>query len=160
MFTYQSTLSKTQLDELILICGASHVLFKEEEKELYGSDETEDYFFVPAVVVKPASSNEISKIMKLANRDGVPVTPRGAGTGLSGGALPVFGGIVLSTERLNRIIEIDERNLQATVEPGVINQVFRDAVEIKDCFIRPILRVEEVVFWEGIWLKMPAVLKQ
>ena len=54
MFTYQSTLSKTQLDELILICGASHVLFKEEEKELYGSDETEDYFFFHAVLVKPA----------------------------------------------------------------------------------------------------------
>ncbi len=137
MFTYQSTLSKTQLDELILICGANHVLFKEEEKKVYGSDETEDYFFVPAVVVKPASANEISEIMKLANRDGVPVTPRGAGTGLSGGALPVFGGIVLSTERLNRIIEIDERNLQATVEPGVINQVFRDAVEEKGLFYPP-----------------------
>lgn len=137
MFTYQSTLSKTQLDELILICGASQVLFKEEDKEVYGSDETEDYFFVPAVVVRPASADEISKIMNLSNRDGIPVTPRGAGTGLSGGALPIFGGIVLSTERLNRIIEIDERNLQATVEPGVINQVFRDAVEEKGLFYPP-----------------------
>lgn len=137
MFTYQSTLSKTQLDELIQICGANHVLFKEEEKEIYGSDETEDYIFVPAVVVKPASADEISKIMRLANRDGIPVTPRGAGTGLSGGALPIFGGIVLSTERLNRIIEIDERNLQATVEPGVINQIFRDAVEEKGLFYPP-----------------------
>lgn len=137
MFTYQSTLSKTQLEELIRICGESNVLFKEEDKEVYGSDETEDYAFVPAVVVKPGSAQEISKIMLIANRDGIPVTPRGAGTGLSGGALPIFGGIVLSTERLNKIIDIDERNLQATVEPGVINQIFRDAVEAKGLFYPP-----------------------
>jgi len=137
MFTYQSALSKTQLDELILICGASNVLFKQEDKEVYGSDETEDFHFMPAVVVKPISADEISKIMKLANREKISVTPRGAGTGLSGGALPIFGGIVLSTERLNKIIEIDERNLQATVEPGVINQIFRDAVEAKGLFYPP-----------------------
>lgn len=112
-------------------------MFKQEDKEVYGSDETEDFHFMPAVVVKPISADEISKIMKLANREKISVTPRGAGTGLSGGALPIFGGIVLSTERLNKIIEIDERNLQATVEPGVINQIFRDAVEAKGLFYPP-----------------------
>jgi glycolate oxidase len=98
---------------------------------------TEDYHFMPGLVVKPGSASEISAVMQLANEYKIPVTPRGAGTGLSGGALPVFGGIVLSTERLNKIIEIDERNLQATVEPGVVNQVFRDAVEAKGLFYPP-----------------------
>ncbi|MBK9401563.1 MAG: FAD-binding protein [Bacteroidetes bacterium] len=137
MIKYSDALSKVQLVELNQICGEGNVLFKTEDKEVYGSDETEDFHFVPAVVVKPANAEEISAILKLANREKIPVTPRGAGTGLSGGALPVFGGIVLSTERLNKIIEIDERNLQATVEPGVINQIFRDAVEAKGLFYPP-----------------------
>jgi glycolate oxidase len=137
MIKYSDALSKVQLVELNQICGEGNVLFKTEDKEVYGSDETEDFYFVPAVVVKPANAEEISAILKLANREKIPVTPRGAGTGLSGGALPVFGGIVLSTERLNKIIEIDERNLQATVEPGVINQIFRDAVEAKGLFYPP-----------------------
>lgn len=137
MIKYSEALSTLLLEELNQICGESNVLFKTEDKEVYGSDETEDFYFVPAVVVKPANAEEISAILKLANREKIPVTPRGAGTGLSGGALPVFGGIVLSTERLNKIVEIDERNLQATVEPGVINQIFRDAVEAKGLFYPP-----------------------
>lgn len=122
---------------MVSICGKSHVLAATDERTSYGSDETEDLHFMPAVVVFPGSADEIASILKLANRDRIPVTPRGAGTGLSGGALPVQGGIVLCTERLNRILEIDERNLQATVEPGVINQVFRDAVEAKGLFYPP-----------------------
>jgi len=73
----------------------------------------------------------------LANRENIPVTPRGAGTGLSGGALPVFGGIIIAMERFNSILSIDERNLQATVEPGVINQVFQEAVIAKGLFYPP-----------------------
>jgi len=119
------------------ISGEEHVLVAVEDRTPYGSDETEDLHFMPAVVVRPGNADEISEVLKLANEFRIPVTPRGAGTGLSGGALPVFGGIVLSTERLNRILEIDERNLQATVEPGVINQVFRDAVEAKGLFYPP-----------------------
>ncbi|MFN6092860.1 MAG: FAD-binding oxidoreductase, partial [Bacteroidota bacterium] len=91
----------------------------------------------PAVVVKPTTVNQIAEIMRIANAEQIPVTPRGAGTGLSGGALPVHGGILLSMEKFNKILEIDERNLQATVEPGVINQVFRDAVEAKGLFYPP-----------------------
>ena len=71
--------------------------------------------------------------MKYCNKNNIPVTPCGARTGLSGGSLPVMSGIVLSSEKLNSILEIDERNLQATVEPGVINEVFH-AVKKKDCF--------------------------
>jgi glycolate oxidase len=75
--------------------------------------------------------------LQLCNQELIPVTPRGAGTGLSGGALPVFGGIVVSMERFNEILEIDERNLQATVEPGVINQVFQQAVKERGLFYPP-----------------------
>lgn len=132
-----SELKPEWLDELGAICGTANVLTLNEDLDAYGSDETEDLHFMPAVVLRPGSAEEISAILKMANREKIPVTPRGAGTGLSGGALPVYGGIVLSTERLNRILNIDERNLQATVEPGVINQVFRDAVEARGLFYPP-----------------------
>ncbi|MDD4160657.1 MAG: FAD-binding oxidoreductase [Synergistaceae bacterium] len=71
-------------------------------------------------LVFPESSNHVSEIMKIASENRIPVTPRGAGTGLSGGALPAFGGIVMSFEKMNRIIELDEKNLTVTVEPGVV----------------------------------------
>lgn len=137
MKSTETTISEALIAALESAVGKANLLIADEEKTDYGSDETEDYHFMPGLVVKPASAAEISTIMQLANEYKIPVTPRGAGTGLSGGALPVFGGIVLSTERLNKIIEIDERNLQATVEPGVINQVFRDAVEAKGLFYPP-----------------------
>ncbi len=131
------SLSAIVINELIQICGEKYVFTTEDILADYGHDETEDLQFNPSVVVKPITPEEISAIMYVANRERIPVTPRGAGTGLSGGALPVFGGILLSTERMNKILEIDERNLQATVEPGVINQVFRDAVEAKSLFYPP-----------------------
>jgi glycolate oxidase len=112
-------------------------IVNEEIRISYGSDETEDLNFPPSAVLKPNSVEEISSIMKFCFEEQIPVTPRGAGTGLSGGALPVHGGILLSMEKFNKILEIDERNLQATVEPGVINQVFRDAVEAKGLFYPP-----------------------
>jgi glycolate oxidase len=125
------------LQSLNEICGAEYVFTDAEQLQNYSHDETEDLKFLPAVVVKPTSVNQIVEIMRIANAEQIPVTPRGAGTGLSGGALPVHGGILLSMEKFNKIIEIDERNLQATVEPGVINQVFRDAVEAKGLFYPP-----------------------
>ncbi|MCE2847461.1 MAG: FAD-binding protein [Sphingobacteriales bacterium] len=137
MISVITELHQSLVDQLVSTCGEQHVLASAHDRTTYGSDETEDLHFMPAVVVRPGTVQEISSILQLANREKIPVTPRGAGTGLSGGALPVCGGIVLSTERLNRIIEIDERNLQATVEPGVINQVFRDAVEAKGLFYPP-----------------------
>jgi glycolate oxidase len=132
-----SNITSDIISALQAICGNEFVLTNFEELEQYSHDETEDLRFKPAVVVKPNSASQIAEIMKIANAEQIPVTPRGAGTGLSGGALPVFGGILLSTERLNRILELDERNLQATVEPGVINQVFRDTVEAKGLFYPP-----------------------
>ncbi|WP_223847001.1 FAD-binding oxidoreductase [Hymenobacter montanus] len=103
----------------------------------YGRDHTEDLHFAPDVVLRPANAEEISQIMRLCHEHRIPVTPRGAGTGLSGGALPIHNGVVLSTERLNKIIQIDERNLQATVEPGVVNEAFQNAVKEVGLFYPP-----------------------
>jgi glycolate oxidase len=119
------------------IVGENYVFADAENLAGYGHDETEELVFLPEVIVKPRTAEEISAIMKLANEHVIPVTPRGAGTGLSGGALPVHAGIVLSMERFNKILEIDERNLQATVEPGVINEIFKNAVAEKGLFYPP-----------------------
>jgi glycolate oxidase len=119
------------------IIGANYVLSDNQSILNYSHDETEDLSYPPEVVLKPVNSEEVSKILKYCNLKKIPVTPCGARTGLSGGSLPVFGGVALSVERLNSILEIDERNLQATVQPGLINQVFRDAVESKGLFYPP-----------------------
>jgi glycolate oxidase len=125
------------IESLQGIVGKEFVFTDAESLKHYGHDETEDLNFPPQVVVKPRTAEEISKVLLICNKENIPLTPRGAGTGLSGGALPVFGGIVLSMERFNKILNIDERNLQATVEPGVINQVFQEAVMEKGLFYPP-----------------------
>ncbi|MFA6471060.1 MAG: FAD-binding oxidoreductase, partial [Candidatus Latescibacterota bacterium] len=104
------------------IVGENFVLTDEEKREPYSHDEVGDpaYATMPEVVVKPRTTNEIAAIMRLANERLFPVTPRGAGSGLSGGAVPVYGGIVLSLERMNEISEVDERNMVVVVEPGVV----------------------------------------
>ncbi|WP_347158047.1 FAD-binding oxidoreductase [Pontibacter chitinilyticus] len=121
------------------IVGEQHVVLPDatDDMQRYTHDETEDLCYHPEIVLKPANADEISRIMHYCHENFVPVTPRGAGTGLSGGALAVHGGVVLSTERLNKIIHIDERNLQATVEPGVITQVFQEAVIERGLFYPP-----------------------
>lgn len=119
------------------ILGDQYVLFDSESLQNYGHDETEEFLFLPEIVVKPRTAKEISEILKIANTERIPVTPRGAGTGLSGGALPIHSGIILSMERFNQILEVDERNLQATVEPGVINEVFQIAVKELGLFYPP-----------------------
>lgn len=119
------------------VIGETNVLYDAESLEKYSHDETEDLRFPPEVVLKPSSPEEISSILSYCNERSIPVTPRGAGTGLSGGALPVFGGVILSSEKLNRILFIDERNHQVTVEPGVITQVLQDAVREKGLFYPP-----------------------
>lgn len=123
--------------ELCGISGASNVLTGRESREAYAHDETEDLSFLPDVVVRPADAPEISRLLSLATLRRIPVTPRAGGTGLSGGALPVHGGIVLSLERLNRILEIDTANLQAVAGPGVVTQTFQEAVEGKGLFYPP-----------------------
>ncbi|MFP5080140.1 FAD-binding oxidoreductase [Pedobacter sp. JCM 36344] len=119
------------LDLIREAIGADNVFTDEESFQRYGHDETEDLKFFPEVVVKPADTASISALMKICNEHHVPVTPRGGGTGLSGAALPVFGGVLLSMERFKALIEIDIDNLQATVEPGVITEEFINAVAEK-----------------------------
>jgi len=119
------------------IAGAANVLTDDESLKNYGHDETEDLVFLPDVVIRPRTTQEISAIMKICNEHNIPVTPRGAGTGLSGGALPQFGGVLLSTDRMNSILEIDEKNLQVITEPGVITEVLMDAVKEKGLFYPP-----------------------
>ncbi len=123
--------------ELKNIVGENYIFTDIETRNQYGHDETEDYVFPPSVVVKPKNSEEVSDILKLANKHKIPVTPIGARTGLSGGALSVFEGIGLSMERFNKIITIDEKNLQVMVEPAVITQVLREEVAKQDLFYPP-----------------------
>ncbi|MCB9359766.1 MAG: FAD-binding protein [Flavobacteriales bacterium] len=132
-----SIITSAHINQLISIVGNKYVLFDEESLDKYSHDETEDFKFYPEVVVLPRTPEEISAILKICNKENIPLTPRGAGTGLSGGALPINKGILLSMERFNEILEIDERNLQATVEPGVITQVFQEAVKQKGLFYPP-----------------------
>ncbi len=119
------------------IVGDSFVLVDEESLYNYSHDETEDLHYLPEVVIKPRTAAEISEILKICNRERIPVTPRGAGTGLSGGALPHLGGVLLSTERMNEILQIDERNLQVITEPGVITEILQNAVKEKNLFYPP-----------------------
>jgi glycolate oxidase len=119
------------------IIGDQYVVTDEESFAKYGKDETENLFFAPEVVVKPRTTEEISAILKICNKEILAVTPRGAGTGLSGGALPHLGGVLLSTERLNTILEIDDKNFQVTTEPGVITEVLQNAVKEKGLFYPP-----------------------
>ncbi|HEY3249868.1 MAG TPA: FAD-linked oxidase C-terminal domain-containing protein [Ignavibacteria bacterium] len=119
------------------IVGDKNVLVDNESIALHSEDETEDLHFAPEIIITPTSSKQISEILKLANECNIPVTPRGGGTGLSGGSLAVYGGICLSMKKLNRIIEIDDKNSQAIVEPGVITQVFQEEVEKRGLFYPP-----------------------
>jgi glycolate oxidase len=119
------------------IVGADAIVAGASDVEPYTHDETEDLRYVPEIVVRPRTADEIAAILRLANERRIPVTPRGGGTGLSGGALAVRGGIVLSLERFNRILEIDRENFFAVVQPGVITEVLQDAVEALGLFYPP-----------------------
>lgn len=139
--TKTSAVIESLSDELIgqfrAIVGEPYLIADEEQRNEYGHDKTEDYLFLPDIVLKPGTPEEISAILKICNHYKIPVTPRGAGTGLSGGAIPIKKGVVISMERFNKILEIDELNLQATVEPGVITEVFQNAVKAKGLFYPP-----------------------
>ena len=117
--------------------GEDYVFVDKQSLIDYSHDETEDLQFPPHLVLKPCNTDHIALIMKYCNQRMIAVTPCGARTGLSGGSLPIMGGIALSMENFSSIIDIDENNLQATVEPGVINQIFRDEVESKGLFYPP-----------------------
>jgi glycolate oxidase len=126
-----NTITSGILSAIQSIVGEDAVITQHDDLEKYSHDETEDLHYYPEVVVKPKTPEEISALMRLCNENLIPVTPRGAGTGLSGGALPVMGGLLVSMERFNKVLSIDEQNLQATVEPGVVTEEFMDQVAAK-----------------------------
>jgi len=125
------------LRQLIEISGPQAVFSDEETLTLYSKDETIGISFRPEVVVKPTTSKEIQEIIRLATLEKIPLTPRGKGTGLSGGAVPIYGGIVLSCERMERILDIDHENLMVVTEPGIITGVLQSAVEAENLFYPP-----------------------
>lgn len=119
------------------VLGADGILKSAEDRAHYGHDETEALSFPPALVVRPRTTQQVSEVMRICHAHHIPVTPIGGRTGLSGGALSVFGGVGLAMDRMNAIIDIDEKNLQVTVEPGVITQVLQDAVAAKGLYYPP-----------------------
>jgi glycolate oxidase len=132
-----NTVTAGTVDALRQIAGEGNVLIEREALEPYTHDETVGLRADPEVVVRATTTQQVSEIIKLAQRERIPLTPRGAGYGLSGGAVPVQGGIVLSTEKMDRILEIDHENLMVTVEPGVITGDIHRAVEAEGLFYPP-----------------------
>ena len=136
-----SALTPDLLTQLEQIVGPDHTLTAQrteaDQYEAYGRDHTEDLHYVPDVVLRPGTVDEVSAIMRLCHENRLPVTARGAGTGLSGAALPVHQGVLLSMERFNKILKIDEQNLQAIVEPGVVTETFQNAVKEVGLFYPP-----------------------
>jgi glycolate oxidase len=129
-------LKPSVVKELKNIIGAPNLLSSPEELVAYSYDATRAEA-LPWAVARPASAREVSDIMKLANREQFPVVPRGAGSGMSGGSVPVRGGVVLSLERMARILEIDEQDLIAVVEPGVVTGDLQREVEKRGLFYPP-----------------------
>ena len=126
-----ATLTTQHIELFRKIVGGPFVFVDAESLLHYSHDETETLSYLPEVVIKPRTTEEISAILKICDRDKIPVTPRGAGTGLSGGALPQLGGVLLSTERMNSMLQIDEQDLQITTEPGVVTEELQNAVKAK-----------------------------
>lgn len=122
---------------LAAVLDADGLSMTQEDRERYGHDETENLSFPPAVVVRPTSTAQVQAVVRICAEYELPITPIGGRTGLSGGALSIHGGVGLALDRMNAIVDIDERNLQVTVEPGVITQVLHEAVAAKGLYYPP-----------------------
>lgn len=131
------TLAKRTTDKLKQIAGSAAVLTGQTDLKSYSYDGTTNWYGMPEVVVFPTEVEQISEIMKLASQDEIPVTVRGAGTCLSGGPVPVAGGIVLCTTRMNRILRIDPENFTATAEAGVVLNDFNQELAKQNLFFPP-----------------------
>ncbi len=130
-------MNASQIEQLRKIVGRENLLITQEDLIAYSYDAMNLWSHKPDCVVLPVNVKQISAVLKFANENQIPVTPRGGGTNVSGGSIPIKGGIVLCTTRLNRIIEINKTNLNATVEPGVILQDFQDALAQEGLFFPP-----------------------
>jgi len=123
--------------DLVRALGANQVIRDENALEAYARDESRLGTFAPEAAALCASAEEVEAVLRIASEHRVPVTPRGLGTGKTGGALPVSGGIVLSTERMTRIKEVSTADLVAVVEPGVVLKTLQDTVEAQNLFYAP-----------------------
>ncbi|EOD00877.1 FAD-binding oxidoreductase [Caldisalinibacter kiritimatiensis] len=130
-------IDKKDIDFLISVCGKERVLVDDEINEDFSHDELAGIKRYPDVLVEVRSTEEVSKIMKYAYENNIPVTPRGQGTGLVGGAVALHGGIMINLSTMNRILELDEENLTVTVEPGVLLMEISKFVEEHDLFYPP-----------------------
>ncbi|MCK4667714.1 FAD-binding protein, partial [Candidatus Dependentiae bacterium] len=134
MFT---KIDKEIIDLLKKFLNSDQIIIDREKFEDYSHDELPGLKFYPELVVFPKNTEEVSRVIKLANKFNFPIIPRGGGSGLTGGAVPVYGGCIISLEKMNHILEIDSDNLMVTVEPGVITGVLQEAVEKQGLFYPP-----------------------
>ena len=134
--TEYGKVTKELVDELIAVLGPYNLTVDSDKMEMYSHDETniEHYSYMPEVVVMPESTEQVAAVMRLANKYIIPVTPRGAGSGLSGGAIPICGGIVLSVERMNKILEIDKENLAVRSQAGIITNDLNEQLKKEGLF--------------------------
>ena len=128
-------ITKTDEDYLIEVCNVDRVITNINED--YAHDELSGELHYPDVIVKPNSTKEVSKIMKYAYKNNIPVTPRGQGTGLVGASVALYGGIMMEMSLMNKIIELDIDNQTVTVEPGVMLMEVSEFVEKNDLFYPP-----------------------
>ena len=137
-------------NELKAIFG-DRAIFEEKSLKRYATDQLGDphYSRTPRAVVLPVNTDEVAALMRIANSRRVPVTPRGAGSGLAGAAIPAAGGVVCSFEKMNRILEIDTANLMAVVEPGVITNALDKALEPHGLFFAGYPMSEDICFVGG-----------
>ncbi|RXI55112.1 2-hydroxy-acid oxidase [Clostridium tetani] len=131
------TIDKKDIEYFISILGKNRVLVGDEISEDFSHDELGGIEKMPEVLVEANTTEEISKIMKYAYENNIPVVPRGSGTGLVGASVPIYGGIMINLTKMNKILELDEENLTLTVEPGVLLMEIADYVEDKDFFYPP-----------------------
>ena len=124
------------IERLRAIVGADGVITSGAALATYESDASQDRG-APTVVVLPRSTGEVAAVVRVAHEQGLPIVPRGAGTGLSGGAVAVEGGVVLTTTRLNRIRRVDLANRIAVVEPGVVNAELTNRVAPHGLYYAP-----------------------
>src|SRR5690625_3816879 len=129
-----TTLTEKDFQHFSKLLSSKRILTDEENLLRCASDKTEDLVFKPQVVLQPISTKEVSEILKYCHQNRIPIVPRDAGTGLSGGALPIFGGAVLDMQKMNKILKIDVGNFQVATEPGIITEELMNAVKEKGLF--------------------------
>ena len=130
-------ISKTVIEQLIDKLGKENVVCEPEDLLVLGYDATPGLHHAPDVVVYPTSTEAVQEAIRIAREEGLPITPRGSGSGLSGGSIPAKGGMVLCLNRMNKILEIDEENLTVTAQAGVITLDLANAVLTKGLYYPP-----------------------